>query len=445
MTAIPLSLVIESSLLPPGPIGPQGPVGVPGPAGPAGVGIGLSVKQFGAVGDGIADDTAAIQAAIDVASGAGGGAVWLPRATYLVHKDNPTGGGGSTPDDAALKIQASNVWLVSNGAVIKANPTAQQRFVTLRVGVTPISNGLISIKGGGIVGLEFDGSYTPNPAEADDGNFLVWVHGVRDYLMRDLYLHHSSDYGIGLQNGGHKTLTLENITIEDVMADGIDHKNNGNTTAECKMSNVTVRRFGRGNSPSFPFAGIDLMGEGWTLSNIHVSEFGDVGHAHAGVRFKQGESVDSRGLGSHFASMTNFCIRGADGGAIDCNGVDISARHVQLSNGRARGCPGIGFNIRQQEAQISNTQAISCGSGYKTQTGTGEPSDGIRAVLTGNVARSCTDTGFDFDDDEATAIGNVSRSNGIGVRMSGNNNRWIGYIGANTTQTVNTGTGNSIT
>jgi hypothetical protein len=46
-------------------------------AGPA-----RDVKAFGAVGDGIADDTAALQAAIDAAHTAGGGAVLLPPGTY---------------------------------------------------------------------------------------------------------------------------------------------------------------------------------------------------------------------------------------------------------------------------------------------------------------------------------------------------------------------------
>ncbi|MEY3186388.1 MAG: hypothetical protein RL675_207 [Bacteroidota bacterium] len=43
----------------------------------------VSVKDFGAVGNGVADDTAAIQAAIDVVFAAGGGTVFIPRGTYL--------------------------------------------------------------------------------------------------------------------------------------------------------------------------------------------------------------------------------------------------------------------------------------------------------------------------------------------------------------------------
>ena len=44
----------------------------------------VSVKDFGAVGNGIADDTAAIQSAIDAVEAAGGGEVRLPSGTYKI-------------------------------------------------------------------------------------------------------------------------------------------------------------------------------------------------------------------------------------------------------------------------------------------------------------------------------------------------------------------------
>jgi hypothetical protein len=43
----------------------------------------LSVKDFGAVGDGVANDTAAIQATIDAAYAMGGNTVYFPSGTYL--------------------------------------------------------------------------------------------------------------------------------------------------------------------------------------------------------------------------------------------------------------------------------------------------------------------------------------------------------------------------
>ena len=52
--------------------------------------------DYGAVGDGIANDTAAFQAAIDACSAAGGGAVSVPAGKFLI------AGHLSLPDNVAL-------------------------------------------------------------------------------------------------------------------------------------------------------------------------------------------------------------------------------------------------------------------------------------------------------------------------------------------------------
>ena len=44
----------------------------------------VSVKDFGATGDGVTDDTAAIQSALNAVNSVGGGKVFLPAGTYLV-------------------------------------------------------------------------------------------------------------------------------------------------------------------------------------------------------------------------------------------------------------------------------------------------------------------------------------------------------------------------
>lgn len=44
----------------------------------------LNVEDYGAVHDGVTDDTAAIQAAIDAAYDAGGGVVYFPAGLYIV-------------------------------------------------------------------------------------------------------------------------------------------------------------------------------------------------------------------------------------------------------------------------------------------------------------------------------------------------------------------------
>jgi parallel beta-helix repeat protein len=67
----------------------------------------FNVQDFGAKGDGITDDTAAIQSAIDAASAAGGGQVYMPTGTYIVSA-------GEEPSDGCLMIK-SNVYLYGDG------------------------------------------------------------------------------------------------------------------------------------------------------------------------------------------------------------------------------------------------------------------------------------------------------------------------------------------
>ena len=54
----------------------------------------ISVRNFGATGDGVTLDTSAIQSAIDACTNMGGGTVYLPPGNYLTGtitlKDNVT-------------------------------------------------------------------------------------------------------------------------------------------------------------------------------------------------------------------------------------------------------------------------------------------------------------------------------------------------------------------
>jgi polygalacturonase len=56
------------------------------------VGLAFNVKWFGAKGDGVTTDKAAIQAAIDACAADGGGTVYLPPGKYVC--DDPTTGTG---------------------------------------------------------------------------------------------------------------------------------------------------------------------------------------------------------------------------------------------------------------------------------------------------------------------------------------------------------------
>ncbi len=87
---------------------------------------GVSVKDFGAKGDGVADDRTAIQAAVSHLVSIGGGRLYFPKGTYLLSTSaaGPDGyGNGILIPVGTVGDSASGILLAGDGAVsvIKAN------------------------------------------------------------------------------------------------------------------------------------------------------------------------------------------------------------------------------------------------------------------------------------------------------------------------------------
>lgn len=96
--------------------------------------IQVSVKNYGAVGDGVTDDTAAIQATITKVAALGGGIVYFPPGTYLVSN--------------ALSITARNVNLVGAGqaTIIKSNHVTANVLTFTPSGTAVIQNRVVGMK-----------------------------------------------------------------------------------------------------------------------------------------------------------------------------------------------------------------------------------------------------------------------------------------------------------
>lgn len=148
----------------------------------------ISVKDFGAVGDGVADDTAAIQAAITAVGATGGGTVFFPAGTYSL--------------SAALSMSSLSVIL--EGA---------SRFSTLLR--QSIANArILDITGDfcGVNSLSFIYADTPTP-----GGAAIYCRGsfctFKDFVIRNAHI--GIDYSIG--SGGKIT----NFEIFDYVNAGL--------------------------------------------------------------------------------------------------------------------------------------------------------------------------------------------------------------------------------
>jgi parallel beta-helix repeat protein len=150
----------------------------------------FNVRDFGATGNGITDDTAAIQTAINAAAAAGGGQVYMPTGVYRVS-------GGEEASDGCLMLK-DNVYLYGDGmgqTVVKVVDGWDQKIT----GVIRSAYGE-ETSNFGVSDLTIDGNRANTTGKIDG-----WFNGY-----------------IPNQNGADRNVTLERVEIRDMSGYGFD-------------------------------------------------------------------------------------------------------------------------------------------------------------------------------------------------------------------------------
>lgn len=381
----------------------------------------VSVKDFGAVGNGVTDDTAAINAAITAINALGGGTVFFPEGTYLV---------GDAGGNVAISL-LSNVTLNGDGinvTIIKLKNSGNAHVINAA-----------SASNVSITNLTVDG----NRANQSLSVHCIRGSSVDGYFIENVEAKQSYAYGIGFQTGTFKRIKLNNVYVHDTGLDGIDTKNKNNNNEEVQYSNITVRQWGLDTTATGQ-AAIDIRGVA-NLVNIGVRN--PANNSCVGIRFRDGDVGDVNGVGGHKSSLTNFFV---DMGATTTSvGLNIVARDVTVSNGHIQG--GL-FGVIVQDSGARVSQATVTGtSGRAWVLDNASSGSGLFAddcVLTACHAHDCAEQGFTVKTDRCQLIGCYSYSNdrGMVIESTADNTRIIGGdVTRNTTSGLTTsGTNDSI-
>ena len=186
----------------------------------------VSVKTFGAVGDGVVrDDPAFLAATASVASN-GGGVIFVPPGRYALY--------------AAISLP-SNVSIAGSG---RASILVQKYNGTI-LRVTDASDINVS-------SLAIEGDRDKYPGSGDNGIEIDWsAAGGKNILLRDISISELSGAGIiaiGGRERPSRNLVIDGCAILDTGAHGIVVQD---YISEVKIENNSVRNYGLG-SPSRP-------------------------------------------------------------------------------------------------------------------------------------------------------------------------------------------------
>ena len=199
---------------------------------PAPKGGTLNVRSFGAVGDGKALDTEAVNKAIAAAAAAGGGTVLFPAGSYLCGSIHLASNVDLYLDQGSTVVAADPMAPGTSGGYDAAEPNDWKAYQDY--GHSHWHNSLfwgegisnIAILGPGLIwgkGLSrgWDRGHSPGPVAEDPGvgNKAIALKNCHNVLLRDFAILHGGHFGIlatGVDN-----LTIDNLRI-DTNRDGMD-------------------------------------------------------------------------------------------------------------------------------------------------------------------------------------------------------------------------------
>lgn len=378
----------------------------------------FNVFDYGAVGDGITNDTIAIQNAIDAANNAGGGVVLLPAGTYLVSTSSLTetlwNFGVAWPATDGCLVLRNNVQLIGEGVnvtTIKSN-NANKTVIQIADGNNiKVSN------------LTVDGSWSGSGA----GHGIIQLLSTSDnstvcqnMIFDGLFITNVGSYGIGIENGNCYNVYQNNIRLYNIGADGLDFKNRGSlqNNTGIYLSNIYIEKYGQRVSLGNGMTGIDIRGVA-NLNNIQIKMVSVATIGHAGIRFRTATAVDPGQQWGAKSSLTNFYIYSDDTLSVNTqnNGLFIGSQDVTISNGYIENCYAgvvLGGNVSDVPTNVAISQVNVNNSSYRAfWSSVGSDHAKFTACLANNSG-----VGFKIDSDYTTLVSCQAVNTTTGINTS---------------------------
>jgi hypothetical protein len=382
-----------------------------------------SVKGYGALGDGVTDDTAAINSAFAAAHN-----VYFPDGTYMV---NATAPGQTDPTGGGVIPQSNSNTVFSANAILKALPNSTGQYNVLRL--HNLTNVRIS---GGII----DGNKANcTGAGGTQYGFGIMVAGCVNVWIDHLITQNCWGDGVYLRQNSALSTRSQNIYLNNVTSNL--NRRQGMSLVDVNGIIVESSVFSN-TSGSAPQAGIDIEpgGSGNAVNNVQIESCQFLSNTGRGFVLQANTGTDITDV---FISNCLAKSNSAEGFV----SVGVSSGSVAFSNCTADGNGSTaGFNITSQTASanigitITGGQAINnSGVGYAV-LGT---SNKIRLVNTYAASNTLqgynTGTNASGNPSKIDFIGNTAYLNGshgfqIGNQTDGN---FIGNIADSNSQTTN--------
>lgn len=362
-----------------------------------------NVKAYGAVGDGVTDDTTAIQAALDAAAAAAaGGMVYLPAGTYAI---------------------TTTLSLASNLAFVGAGRGVTTITYTGTTGAT--SPNLIAFAHGNtsnvyIGHFTLNGGGTTGDALSSNGGIVLYAggtdHTITNITIDDVEVHHVNMYGIWLYKGDR--VVVRGCYSHNNLTEGIANNSTNVAISDCYVYDNDYEGIGcYAGSENVQITNCHAVGCTYgflvaedTAKEVTVSNCRSSGATYAGFSVNGGSYVtlsnciaEDTGSGSHpgfyiypyaVGPVNSYHIDLVNCQAIGNHGtgflVSNGCSYITMTNCRAIGNTGDGFFIDSPYVQLKNVQAFNNGSDAVNYHGvrmyTNATSCLIDGVLAGNTS-----------------------------------------------------------